>query len=154
MKKRICFIWISAILLLGIGGYLTSRLLGKTDTNSVGEMTVSAGGQELTALKCWSFSLHDGLSGDAFPLMQQDLLDKLETIAYAMDLTVSFNEKPMSTTYYVYGDNFYTHIDGFWNIPTLNLPSTPGLYILRVQATWGAVDNYEGYDYLCKVLIQ
>jgi len=153
MKKRIFLILMPILLLPYIGFSLANRRTDASADYPIGEMTVSANGQTLTAVKSWSFSLQDGLAGDAIQLAARGLEAEIETIAYTTDFTVSFNEEPVSIHYTVYGEDFNTRVDDYWHMSALAIPVETGVYILCVQAVWGTEDNYAGYDYLCRVLV-
>jgi len=145
---------ISIFIIIALAAYLGMKAISnKPTTYEVGSVKVISNGKEILPFQSWDHGLHEGICGDAIQISQRGISNKLKTIDYSEDFEIIVEGNPHYIGYAMYIENFEKFVGEPGLYPTLNLPNDAGLYIVRVQVTWGTDTDNTAYDYVFKLNI-
>ena len=120
-----------------------------------------SGGEELIPFKRFAGASYLNEAGDpvaacGMQIQGQEIEGELETIRYSEDFDIKTDGNPKGElSYTTFLETFDEAYMGSSSLASeLVIPKEPGIYIIRVQVSWGEDNNSTAYDYVFKLLIK
>ncbi len=117
-----------------------------------GLVVVRSGEEQVVPLSNAIYAYHRGAAADFTRLSPQKVFDDAPIIAYGPDFQVVVSGRKRSgPSYEVYAAGeerplFYGE--------SLDVPSEPGTYLVYFEVAWGDEDDFEGYQYFFRLLVE